>query len=284
MSGKGAGGFCSSDLLCFVFLSTDTNKEGTENISAGNAYCLWSKVSTDQNYEKNCRKQDGVEHIELVFQNSTSVTLSSSQAGPQKWLQLALLRGITSGSSRQSWPLLPLNIWKPKLEAFFKMLSEVQCQLHTLLLAERTQEQASVLFWDRIQRQIRSSSFCSNMQRIFQRHNCLLSPSFPHLFSKSGTPNQLFQRKQRPDFTDSFLLLHLPTAAISVIISIAVIPSATQNSHPPKNTPLQIHLLSWLNKLQLHNLFFSWDFLNQISVSLLASTGMICNFTCHSSD
>lgn len=27
MSGKGAGSLCSSDLLCFVFLSTDTNWE-----------------------------------------------------------------------------------------------------------------------------------------------------------------------------------------------------------------------------------------------------------------
>lgn len=106
-------------------------------------------------------------------------------------------------------------------------------------------------------------------------------PRFLTYFPNLGL--QLILRKLRSDFTDSFLLLSLPAAAVSVIISTAVIPSATQNSHPPKNTPLQIHLLSWLDKFQLQRLF-SWDFLNQINVFLLASTGMIGNFTCHSSD
>lgn len=103
LSRKGDGGFCSSGFSVLMSFPQTQRKKGTENISAGNTYCSCSKVSTDQNYEKNCRIQDGVGHRELVFQDSTIVTLSSlpssttkmAPAGPAQiqnlWMQQAAL-------------------------------------------------------------------------------------------------------------------------------------------------------------------------------------------------
>lgn len=77
VSRKGAGSCCFSGFSVLISLPQTQRKKETENISAGNAYCSLTKVGTDQNYEKNCRIQDGVGHRELVYQNSTIVTLSS---------------------------------------------------------------------------------------------------------------------------------------------------------------------------------------------------------------
>lgn len=160
----------------------------------------------------------------------------------------------------------------------------MQHQLHILFLAERSPEQVSVLSRTEYRDRYGPPAFVPISRRYFREMIVSSHLNFLTYFPNLGLQISLFQTsKRRSDFTDSFLSLNLPAAVISVI-SIAVIPSTTQNSHPPKNTPPQVHLLSWLNKLQLQKLFFSWDFLNQISVFLLASTGVICNLSCHSSD
>lgn len=117
MSRKGAGGF--SGFSVWVSFPQTQRKKETENISAGNACCLWSKVGTDQDYEKNCRMQDGVRHRELVFRDSTSVTLSSLPSRTTEEPQLALLRYRTSGSNKQPWILFAFKHMKTKTRGIF---------------------------------------------------------------------------------------------------------------------------------------------------------------------
>lgn len=83
-----------------------------------------------------------------MFQDNTNVTLSSSsQAAPQKWLQLALLRDRTSGSSKHHWSLFTFKYIGTKTrDIFLNVEVEVWHHLQIFLLSEKSQEQILVLF------------------------------------------------------------------------------------------------------------------------------------------
>lgn len=125
--------------------------------------------------------------------------------------------------------------------------------------------------------------FCQISRGYFK--NIIFSSrlNFLTFFSKSGIPSQLIPRKQRSDFTDSFLLLNLP-AATSVIVSIPVFQSNTQTANLPRIHHSRFTYCHDLISSSSKRCFSHEIFLNQISVFFLASTGVICNFTCHSSD
>lgn len=160
----------------------------------------------------------------------------------------------------------------------------MQHQFLILLLAEKPHEQASVLFWDTIERQMCPSSIFFQVSRGYFKHkifssHLIFSPIFEIWDSKSAYSKEtefwFYWQFSLTQFTCCCYLCYCIHSCFSI---------KHPNSQPPKDTPLQIHLLSWLNKLQLQNVFFSREFLNQISVFFPASTGVICNFTCHSSD
>lgn len=65
------------------------------------------------------RMQDGVRHRELVFRDSTSVTLSSLPSRTTEEPQLALLRYRTSGSNKQPWILFAFKHMKTKTRGIF---------------------------------------------------------------------------------------------------------------------------------------------------------------------
>lgn len=205
--------------------------------------------------------QDGVGHRQLVCQNSTSATLSSlpsrttktAPAGPTQiqnfWKQQAALDTFCPHMYENKNQTYLLKCWV-----------EVQHQLLTLIFVGRSHEQASVLFWDRIQRQICLSSIFSKYPKDiskpqFSPLTLIFSPVFQIWGSKSAyfkeTEFWFYWQFSLTQFTCCCYLCYCIRSCFSI---------KHPNSQPPKNTPLQIHLLSWLNKLQLQKVFFSWDF------------------------
>lgn len=135
-----------------------------------------------------------------------------------------------------------------------------------------------------IQRQIYPSSISFKYPEHISKTQFSPLTLIFYLFSKSGAPNQLIPRKQSSDFTDSFLLLNLPAAAVSVIVSIPVFQSNTQTASLPRTHHSRFTYCHDLISSSSKRCFSHEIFWNQISVFFPASAGVICNFTCHSSD
>lgn len=144
----------------------------------------------------------------------------------------------------------------------------MQHQFLILLLGERSHEQASVLFWDRTDRCAPPAFFFRYLEDIsktkFSHLTLIFSPVFEIGNSKSAYSKEtefwFYWQCSLTQFTCCCCLCYCIHSCFSI---------KHPNSQPPKDTPLQLHLLSWLNKLQLQKVFFSRDFLNQISVFFL---------------
>lgn len=134
MSGKGAGGFCSFDILCFVFLSTDTNQERNWKYQYWE-FLLFMKQSQHRPelWGKTAESKTGWDTQNLYFRLArVSLSSFSSEVGPQKWLQLALLAGKTSGSRKQPWSLFSFKCMNIKSG---DTLKNVECKCNTSFIS-----------------------------------------------------------------------------------------------------------------------------------------------------